>query len=374
MSIILSKHWETIQGSLFSMLSGVLENPLTQKHKQLASTLELVRIEQSANLPMGSYWGRPMHDRGSLARAFVAKAVYHFPTTEALIECLRNDANLRTLCGWPSRGAVPSSATFSRAFQEFATDALGDAVHKALVGAYVGDQLVMHVSRDSTEVIARERVAKKETAPKNISKMASEKKKRGRPKKGEERPAPDPKRMDIQRGQSAEQALADLPKLCDWGTKKDTGGHKHTWKGWKAHVDWADGAIPITVITTSASLHDSQAAIPMARVTANRVTSLYDLMDSAYDAPQIRQECAQLGHVALIDPNPRRWGVPEDKLFDPAMKQRYKERTTAERGNSRLKDEFGLRCLRVRGHAKAHLHIMFAVIALFADQILKPFA
>ena len=232
----------------------------------------------------------------------------------------------------------------------------------------------MHVSRDSTEVIARERVAKKETAPKNISKMASEKKKRGRPKKGEERPAPDPKRMDIQRGQSAEQALADLPKLCDWGTKKDTGGHKHTWKGWKAHVDWADGAIPITVITTSASLHDSQAAIPMARVTANRVTSLYDLMDSAYDAPQIRQECAQLGHVALIDPNPRRWGVPEDKLFDPAMKQRYKERTTAERGNSRLKDEFGLRCLRVRGHAKAHLHIMFAVIALFADQILKPFA
>jgi hypothetical protein len=51
----------------------------------------------------------------------------------------------------------------------------------------------------------------------------------------------------------------------------------------------------------------------------------------------------ELGHVAIIDPNPRRGGVPEEKLFDPAMKERYKQRTTAERGNSRLKDECGLR-------------------------------
>jgi len=30
-------------------------------------------------------------------------------------------------------------------------------------------------------------------------------------------------------------------------------------------------------------LHDSQVAIPLATLTAGRVTSLYDLMDSAYD-------------------------------------------------------------------------------------------
>ena len=99
---------------------------------------------------------------------------------------------------------------------------------------------------------------------------------------------------------------------------------------------------------------------------------LYELMDSAYDAPQIRTAIDNLGHVAIIDPNPRRGGVPEEKIFDPATANRYKERTTAERGNSRLKDEFGLRNLRVRGHAKAHLHIMFGVIALFADQIARP--
>ena len=51
---------------------------------------------------------------------------------------------------------------------------------------------------------------------------------------------------------------------------------------------------------------------------------------------------------------------------------RFRERATAERGNSRLKDEFGCRLLRVRGHKKAHLHVMFGILALFADQLLKP--
>ena len=42
-----------------------------------------------------------------------------------------------------------------------------------------------------------------------------------------------------------------------------------------------------------------------------------------------------------------------------------------ERAYSRLKDEFGARFVRVRGHAKVHLHLMFGVIALFADELLK---
>jgi hypothetical protein len=38
----------------------------------------------------------------------------------------------------------------------------------------------------------------------------------------------------------------------------------------------------------------------------DRVVNLYDLMDSAYDAPQIHDISRQLGHVPLIDVNPRR--------------------------------------------------------------------
>ena len=71
------------------------------------------------------------------------------------------------------------------------------------------------------------------------------------------------------------------------------------------HIDAADGGIPLSCILTSASLHDSQAAIPLATMTVARVTNLYDLMDSAYDAPEIRAHSASMGHVAIIDVNPR---------------------------------------------------------------------
>jgi hypothetical protein len=127
--------------------------------------------------------------------------------------------------------------------------------------------------------------------------------------------------------------------------------------------------IPLLCVTSSASLHDSQSAIPMMKALSSTVTSLYDLMDSAYDAPAIRQVSASLGHVALIEQNPRR-GEKVD--FAPAEQIRYRERSNAERGNSRLKDSFGLRAIYVRGHAKVNLHVHFATLALFADQMLKP--
>ena len=57
---------------------------------------------------------------------------------------------------------MPSEPTFSRVFADFAKQALCDVVHEALALTYVGDQVVMHVSRDSTEIVARERPAKKE--------------------------------------------------------------------------------------------------------------------------------------------------------------------------------------------------------------------
>jgi len=34
-----------------------------------------------------------------------------------------------------------------------------------------------------------------------------------------------------------------------------------------------------------------------------------------------------------------------------------------------LKDEFGGRQVRVKGHANVHLHLMFGILALFADQL-----
>jgi len=103
-----------------------------------------------------------------------------------------------------------------------------------------------------------------------------------------------------------EENLLDLPSKCNVGTKKNSKGYKESWTGYKLHVDCIDGDIPVSVILTSASLHDSQVAIPLAQMSAERLTNLYDLMDSAYDAPQIHSFSESQGHRAIIDNNPRR--------------------------------------------------------------------
>ena len=103
----------------------------------------------------------------------------------------------------------------------------------------------------------------------------------------------------------------------------------------------------------------------MAVITASRVTSLYDLMDSAYDAPEIRDKSRALGHVPIIDANPRRAG------YEPAENIRYNERSSAERVNSSLKDSYGGRTIRVRGHAKVFCHLMFGILALTAEQLMR---
>jgi hypothetical protein len=340
-----------------------LEQPLTEKLKQFIRIAEIVRIEQHVPSPAFQHMGRKQINRQWMARAFLAKSVYDLPSTDLLIEMLQLQPTLRRLCGFERQADIPSAATFSRAFEEFAVIGLVDKVHASLIEVHIGKQTVMHISRDSTEVVAREKPAIKEKpAPPPA-------KKRGRPKRGEEHPPKELTRLERQLNQSAEDALAEIPKVCNIGCKNDSKGYKHCWIGWKCHIDWADGSIPVNVVTTSASVHDSQVAIPMMRLTAKRIISYYDLMDSAYDAQEIHQVSQQLGHVPLIDPHSRR---KDGVLFDAAMSERFKERSTAERGNSRLKDGFGFRHLRVRGHRKVHLHLMFGIIALFADQLLKP--
>ena len=153
----------------------------------------------------------------------------------------------------------------------------------------------------------------------------------GSPQEGGERPEREPSRPERQREMTLEEMLDDLPSVCDWGTKGKS-GRKHYWRGYKLRVDWADGEIPVSALPTSASVHDSQAAIPLAVMSAARVESLYDLMDAGYDAETIRAHSRSLGHVPIIDVRPRS-GVKAE--WEPALKRRYDERTAAERGFSR---------------------------------------
>ncbi|MBF5058612.1 transposase [Candidatus Neptunochlamydia vexilliferae] len=368
----LSQYWNKIQGSLFPELEEEL-GPLTEKQMQLISILEMVRIEQFLTSSFGCV-GRPPKNRPALARAFVAKSVYNMATTTALVDRLKSDLSLCQICGWEQRGQVPDESIFCRVFAEFSASELPKRVHNALIKKVYENRIIGDLSRDSTSINARERPAPK----KKKSKKA---KKRGRPKKGEEAPK-ELKRLDRQLKMTQQERLNDLPKNCDVGAKANSKGNREYWIGYKCHIDTANGDIPISCLVTSASLHDSQAAIPLAEETASKVTSLYDLMDSAYDCPQIIEHSKSLEHTPIIDVNPRRDALAKAEFkaeakaqktvnWKPPEKIRYNQRSSAERVNSRLKDDFGGRMIRVRGNVKVACHLMFGILALTADALLN---
>jgi len=68
------------------------------------------------------------------------------------------------------------------------------------------------------------------------------------------------------------------------GEKRNSKGYKVSWTGYKLHIDAIDGGIPISCLLTSASMHDNQAAIPLAEITHKKIKSCYDLMDAVYDS------------------------------------------------------------------------------------------
>ena len=199
-------------------------------------------------------------------------------------------------------------------------------------------------------------------------------------------------RLERQRKQSLARQVQDLSRDCSIGTKKSSQGHQQYWRGYKLHLDVADGQIPISALLTGTSVHDSQAAIPLMTMSTQRVTYLYELMDSAYNARAIREHSLELGHKPITDHPKRRRKVGERKVplrknsrswkrvpemetraeeMTWAEQDRFRERTMVERAFSRLKDEFGARSIRVRGASKVMAHLMFGVLALSVDQLLK---
>ncbi len=292
--------WNRFQGELFPNLAADLGR-LTENHQRFVAVLDMKPVETFIQTHSSSR-GRPLADRRALARAFIAKAVWDLPTTRALIDRLQCDPKLRWLCGWERVGAIPSESTFSRAFAWFAEMALPERMHKALIESASEESVVGYISCDSTAIAARE----KPTAKAKVSKPKAPRK-RGKPRKGEARPK-DPRRLNRQlnEGLSPKQRLTDLLKAGAIGTKRNAKGHQTSWQGDKFHLDVYEGDIPISGLLTSASRHDSQASLPLAAMTNRLVDYGYELMDAADDCSEIDQYAKQQGHVALIDPNPRR--------------------------------------------------------------------
>jgi Transposase DDE domain/Transposase domain (DUF772) len=368
-----------LQTVLFERLELEL-GPLSEKARLLVAVVSMLPLSRYV-APARGWVGRPSKDRQALATAFLAKAIYGVETTRQMLERLRTERQLRCLCGWNTVRQIPHESTFSRAFAEFAATELPQRLHQALIEGRQKDRLIGHIARDSTAIEAREKFPE--------PKPGKEKRKR-RPKrcKASERGT----RLERQRKQSLVQQLAALPQECGIGVKKSSKGYLRYWRGYKLHLDVADGQIPISALLTGASMHDSQAAIPLMTMSTQRVTYLYDLMDSAYEASAIRQHSLQLGHRPITDhpkrlrktserkvplrKNSRSWKRVIDtewwtEELTWAEQDRFAERTMVERVFSRLKDEFGARVIRLRGASKIMAHLMFGLLALTVDQLLK---
>jgi hypothetical protein len=407
----ISSFWSRVNGSLFPALEDA-DVEMTPKLYKLVALLDLLQIELFVPSRSPYKVGAKPYDRRCLARAFVAKAFYNATDLKNFRDRFLHDKDLRKVCGWANRWDVPSESTFSRAFAWFADIGLLDQVHATHVQVWFGDEVLRDVSTDSTAIEAREKpvtrskpqtdtaleeaasvgtvlaevasivaelsipeqtpatsnVSTKQNKTKTAKKMS---KKEAKNKALAKSYTPvEPTRLERQLTQVPEIALLELDTACDVGCKTDSKGNKSYWIGYKLHVRVAEGNIPLVAVTTSASVHDSQVVIPLMKQSDRLVTSLYELMDRGYDAKFIRLASELAGHVPIIDYIKRR-GQERARELEPDRAEHYKGRTVVERFNARLKDEFGGDMVRVRGNRKVHTHLMFGLLVIFADQLLR---
>lgn len=310
-----------------------------------------------------SIMGRPPYLLMSFVKCELAKRYFHIEKTKDLILRLKNDPNLRIICGFKD---VPHKSTFSRKLSFLAELEVFNKPFEELVKDAHQNLIVYHSCRDSSAIPVRETPIAK---PKE--KVEKEPKKRGRPPKNAEKQEKEPTVLEKQTTQTPEQSLSEINKDCAWGCKKNSDGKVSYWKGYKLHLDVSDSGFPLTAVITGANVHDSQLAIPLEQLTEQKVTVLYSLMDAGYDAKTIDEYIRSKGRVPIIDPNKR--NDKDRPPLDPAKQERYKIRTTVERSYSELKDNYIPKSIYVRGTQKVSFVLMAAVLCLAAVKYLQYF-
>src|SRR3989338_3217795 len=158
------QHRELLQREL-GHWAACQETSLTPMHQRIVHTLDWLDPQTLLGYS-GKRPGAPERSRLALAQAFVAKAVLGLGQTKQLRERLLVDAPLRRLLGFEACHKLPSEATFSRAFAQFARMGLPARMHEAFIRAHPGASLIGHIARDSTAIVARERAVPSPRVPK----------------------------------------------------------------------------------------------------------------------------------------------------------------------------------------------------------------
>ena len=364
------------QAYLFPIVKETLgEEELLQKHYRIIQILEIIQIERYLSLKPSGSRGRPSKHRYKVARALLAKHVLNLKTTAQLIHHLKVDKNLRYICGWEPGEKVADESVFSRVFQLLANSNVLEKIHEALAKECFSGHCVLHNGRDAVPIPAREWPYDK-NGKKMRAKKGAKKGKKKYPHR-DESVSKKQAREDL----PVEEMVRGLPKLCDIGKKTNSSGKVFCWRGYKLHLDVAEGWFPLSCIITSASVHDTQAAIPLSKMSSERSIVLYELMDSAYDSEAIRNYIEERDRKPLISPriwNGRRGEETKGELrarktlsWKPSEAKRLGHRMANERLFSRLQDHFSGMGVWVRGYDKVKCHVMLGVLCLAADELLR---
>ena len=343
-------------------LQNCFEETLNDRQKTFLNMLRC--IEEHLSLPERPYagTGRKPYQYLPFVRSQLAKNYFQIPTTSMLIERLKADPNLRLLCGFTT---VPGPASFCRAYHYLSGTDIVQKAHNGLTEKTFTCKVVYHVWRDSTAIHAREKVEKK----RKIKTPQTIPRKRGRPRGTVGKRTKPPKKMEKQLNEISPVSLGRLNKKCTFGYKRNSHGNYSSWKGYKLHLDVSDWGYPITACVTGADVPDCFLAIPMEKMTEQKVTFCYSLMDKGYDANLIWSFIQSRERVPIIDMKKRTNGnCPE---LDPAKKERYKIRTTVERANSHLKDGLIPKAIYVKGYSKVSFVLLSAVLCLAALKYLQ---
>jgi len=359
-----ANHWLTIQPSLFGFLEDEV-GELDENQKLFVRVAESIGLERIVAKYRWCGNGRKPSSRLSIFKLFLMKHVCNIPTSKDALAEVRRSPSMRRLCGWETMGDIPTESTVSRAFDDFAIDEIAQALFKDFVSKVTAGRIVLQRSIDSTEIDVRERSATKEEKSQAATDAAI--------RAHIDANTDDFNALSLQCGRDRSTNLDLLPKLCDWGCKRNSKGKVQYWRGYKLHVAVADGDFPIAACLTSASVHDSKAAIPLMQLADEAALSLYDLEDAAYDAKEIRSYSEEHGHVPIIDVNPRRGEKPDERgaqavRIPTAERVRFRNRSGVERLNGHLHDAHGGRTVRVRGYSKVFLHLMLGLLVIAVEQ------
>jgi hypothetical protein len=262
---------------------GLLNISYTLQHafeeylmEECKTFLYVLRVLEDVQNPLiGTYagTGRRPYRYQFFVRGVPAKCFFKIDATTQFIHRLQTDSNLRLLCGFEK---ILVKSTFSRNFAALSETAVMNVTLDRLVKEAHTGQVMCRVNRDSTVIQQGREKPEKE-----------EKKRRGWSQKGEIRPPKPETAIEKQVYEIVEDSLKNIDTACAHGCKKNSHEVTRFWTGYKWHLDVSDTGFPLSAFVNGTNVHDSQLAIPLEKMTENKVFFCYSFMDAAYDCSVI---------------------------------------------------------------------------------------